>query len=303
MTGSDDRKPPEGSPRPEESRWSGVRRAEQVPVTDAMITPRSDSGEPRAVTGARPGEPRFCPQCGQQWTPDTSICQWCGHRIAPPEPSARTARRRTGRPAPDRGAQMGRFMSGPGSVRRMALILAVVAGLVLGLRTLTSRDSSTEGPEPTVETTAVQSDVAALEFYAGEISLLALDVAEAMDTGRQINDSWDSGSLEYDAAVAQMNALVSQVSVLPARLARATPPQGISTRLHQGLAGSLATFISAAETMQEGLESTDTGETRRAGLLAFETAAFEFGLLAGQVATAVEEMQPPPEAAESGAAG
>ena len=189
-------------------------------------------------------------------------------------------------------------MSGPGSVRRMALILAVVAGLVLGLRTLTSRDSSTQEPEPTVETTAGQSDVAALEFYADEISLLALDVVDAMDTGRQINDGWDSGSLEYDAAVAQMNALVSQVSVLPARLARATPPPGISTRLHQGLAGSLATFISAAETMQEGLESTDTGETRRAGLLTFETAAFEFGLLAGQVATAVEEIRPAPDVAD-----
>lgn len=194
-------------------------------------------------------------------------------------------------------------MSGPGSMRRMALILAVVAGLVLGIRTLTSRDSSTEEPEPMVETTAVQSDVTTLEVYADEISLLALDVADAMDTGRQINDGWDSGSLEYDAAVAQMNTLVSQVSVLPARLARATPPPGISTRLHHGLAGSIATFISAAETMQEGLESTDTGETRRAGLLAFETAAFEFGLLAGQVATEVEEMRRAPDVGEAGVEG
>ena len=154
-----------------------------------------------------------------------------------------------------------------------------------------------------VDTTTLVSDVASLEFYADEISLLALDVADAMDTGRQINDGWDSGSLEYDAAVQQMGVLVSRVSVLPARLARATPPQGISTRLHQGLAGSLTAFISAAEAMQEGLESTDTGETRRSGLLAFETAAFEFGLLAGQLTTAVEEMQPGPDAAEVGFEG
>ena len=187
-------------------------------------------------------------------------------------------------------------------MRRIALILAVVVGLVLGLRTLTSRDSS-EVPEPAVETTSVQSDAAALEFYAGEISLLALDVADAMDTGRQINDGWDSGSLEYDAAVQQMGALVSRVSVLPARLARVATPPGINTRLQQGLAGSLASFIAAAETMQEGLESTDTGETRRAGLLAFETAAFEFGLLAGQVATAVEEMGPAPDFVEGDVEG
>ena len=55
--------------------------------------------------------------------------------------------------------------------------------------------------------------------------------------------------------------------------------------------------------MQEGLESTDTGETRRAGLLTFETAAFEFGLLAGQVATAVEETRPDPDVAEGGVEG
>ena len=303
MTRSDDRKPPGARRRPGESRWSGVRRAEEVPVTDAMVTPRSESGEPRAMTEARPGEPRFCPQCGQQWTPDTSICRGCRHRIGRPESSARTARRRSGGPASDRGARTGRFTSGPGSVRRITLILAVVAGLVLGLRTLTSRDSSAEEPAAVVETTPLQSNGAALEFYADEISLLALDVADAMDTGRQINDGWDSGSLEYDAAGQQMGALVSQVSVLPARLARVTPPRGISARLHQGLASSLTTFIAAAETMQEGLDSTDTGETRRSGLLAFETAAFEFGLLAGQVATAAEEARPAPDALEAGDEG
>ena len=184
----------------------------------------------------------------------------------------------------------------------MALILAVVVALVLGLRTLTSRDSS-EAPEPVVETTSVQRDAAALQLYADEISLLALDVADAMDTGRQINDGWDSGSLEYDAAVQQMSTLVSRVSVLPARLARVDAPQGISDRLQQGLAGSVTSLVAAAETMQEGLESTDTGETRRAGLLAFETAGFEFGLLAGQVATAVEETAPAPDAVEDGADG
>ena len=288
MTWSDDRKPPEGTRRPGDSRWSGVRRAEQVPVTDAMVTPRSESGETRAAAGAREGEPRFCPQCGQPWTPDSFICRSCRHRIGRPEPSAR----------------MGRFASGPGSMRRIALILAVVVTLVLGLRTLTSRDSS-EVPEPVVETTSVQRDAAALQFYVDEISLLAVDVADVMDTGRQINDGWDSGSLEYDAAVQQMGALVSRVSVLPARLARVDPPQGISDRLQQGLAGSVASLVAAAETMQEGLESTDTGETRRAGLLAFETAAFEFGLLAGQVATAVEETasSSTPDAVEDGADG
>jgi len=287
VTWSDDQKPPEGTRRPGDSRWSGVRQADQVPVTDAMVTPRSESGEARTVAGVPEGEPRFCPQCGQQWTPKTFICQSCRHRIGRPESPART----------------GRFASGPGSMRRIALILAVVAGLVLGLRTLTSRDSSTEAVEPAVETTSLQSDAAALEFYADEISLLALDVADAMDTGRQINDGWDSGSLEYDAAVQQMSTLVSRVSVLPARLARVATPPGINTRLQQGLAGSVAALVSAAETMQEGLESTDTGETRRAGLLAFETAAFEFGLLAGQVATAVEEAQPAPDGVEGGADG
>ena len=187
-------------------------------------------------------------------------------------------------------------------MRRMALILAVVVALVLGLRTLTSRDSS-EAPEPVVETTSVPRDAAALQLYADEISLLALDVADAMDTGRQINDGWDSGSLEYDAAVQQMGALVSRVSVLPTRLARVATPPGINTRLQQGLAGSVASLVAAAETMQEGLESTDTGETRRAGLLAFETAAFEFGLLAGQVATAAEEMRPDPDLVEGDVEG
>ena len=302
MTWSDDRNPPEGSRGTGESRWSGVGRAEQVPVTEAMVTPRSESAEPRPG-GARTDEPRFCPQCGQPWTPDTSMCRSCRHRIARPESPARTARPGTGRPVSAGGARSRLFDSGPGSARRLALILAVVVALVLGLRTLTSRDSTAEESEPVVETTTIQSDGAALEFYADEISLLALDVADAMDTGRQINDGWDSGSIEYDAAVEQMGALVSRVSVLPARLARAIPPVGISTRLHQGLAGSLTAFISAAETMQEGLESTDTGEIRRAGLLAFETAAFEFGLLAGQVATAVEEMQPSPDAVEAGAEG
>ena len=163
------------------------------------------------------------------------------------------------------------------------------------------REPVVEEPAPPVETTSIQSDLADLEFYAEDVSLLALEVADAMATGRLINDGWESGSLDYDSARRQMRDLVAQVRIFPARLGRATPPPDVGSRLHQGLLGSLNGFITASETMLEGLESTDTGETRRAGLLAFETAGFEFGLLSDQVATAVEELRSaPPPAGDGG---
>ena len=287
MTGSDDRIPPEGGRAQNDSRRSRIRRAEEVPVTDAMLTPRSEPGGPRPTTDARE-EPRFCPQCGRKWTPESPVCRSCRYR-ARESKSSTTA-----------GSRLGRLASGPGSLRRLVLIAVVLAALVLGFRTLTDRDPVVEEPAPAVDTTSLQSDLADLEFYAEDVSLLALDVADAMATGRLINDGWESGSLDYDSARQQMRDLVTQVSIFPARLGRATPPPDVGSRLHQSLLGSLNGFLTAAETMLEGLESTDTGETRRGGLLAFEAAGFEFGLLSDQVATAVEEMLSAPVAAGDG---
>jgi len=172
--------------------------------------------------------------------------------------------------------------------------ILVIAALVLGVRTLLNHDPVEVVPSTTVATTPTET-VQALTFYADRISGIALEVADARTQGRQINDDWDRGRVDYEQTLQDMNDLVFQIGLLPVQLNTTDPPESLDDRFHQGLVDSLNEMVAAAQTMQEGLQSTDTGETRQAGLQNFESATFEFALLADQVTAAAQELSKPPE--------
>ncbi|MCY3540110.1 MAG: hypothetical protein OXH10_09695 [bacterium] len=275
--------PPDGGER-EGSRWSRLRPADPIPVTEEMITPRSGSETPR-----------FCPGCGQSCVTGATRCPACLHEVG--SSGSLTDSSYSGTPS-DPTPPVGRrevSVFNALSISRVLPVILVIVALVLGVRTLISRDQTVEVvPSSTVATTPTET-VQALTFYADRISDIALEVADARTRGRQINDDWDRGRADYEQTLQAMNDLVFQIGLLPVQLNTTDPPASLSDHFHQGLVDSLNEMIASARTMQEGLQSTDTGETRQAGLQDFESATFEFALLSDQVTAAAEELSEPPE--------
>lgn len=302
MAGSDDRTSDHRESASGDRRRSSIRKAEPTPLTEAMIKPRSDQWGPEET--ARDG-PRFCHSCGTRNESGGSYCLSCGVSF----------RKREGVPATHAGAGSGEGAyrqglafttespssedeesesggdqtpprTGRGSLRTLLVSVAVIASLVLGFRTLASRDTDAEAPDETVPstTTATTLDAQALRLYAEELSVLAADVADVAATGRRINDEWDERLTEYQPTKDRMRALVSRATVLPARMAEIAVPAAADPVAHRQMMLEIATFVSAAEGMMAGLESTDAGETRLTELARFEAAAREFGSLVDQVA-------------------
>ena len=301
MAGSDDRTSDHRGSASGDRGRSSVRKAEPAPLTEAMIKPRSDRWGSEETTR---GGPRFCHSCGELNESGGSYCLSCGvsfrAREGIPAPRAGSgpdgntyARQAASEPelpasgggGNERGDGQTRQRAARGSIRTLVVSIAVIASLVLGFRTLASRDTGTEAPAETVPstTTATTLDTVAVRLYGDQVSMLGADVAEVAETGRRINDEWDDRTAEYQATKDRMRALVSRATVLPARMAEIAVPPTADPVVHRQMLLEIATLVSAAEGMMAGLESTDAGETRLSELARFESAAREFGSLADQV--------------------
>ena len=305
MAGSDDRTSDSRAPVSGERGRSSLRKAEPTPLTEAMIKP---SDRWASEDTGRDG-PRFCHACGERNESGGSYCLSCGVSFrarevvvptlrAGPDPESSTdsqqAASESGSPASgDEGSEGGtghaRRRATHGTIRVLLVSIAVIVSLVLGFRTLASRDTETEVPTEAAPstTTATTLDIAALQLYRDQVSMLGVDVAGVADTGRRINDDWDDRAAEYQATKDRMRALVSRATVLPARMAEIAVPATADPIVHRQLLLEIATLVSAAEGMMAGLESTDAGETRLSELARFEAAAREFGSLVDQVERSV----------------
>ena len=300
MAGSDERTSDQRGSTSADRGRSSLRKAEPTPLTEAMIRPRSDPWESEETE--RIG-PRFCHSCGDRNESGDSYCLSCGvsFRRREPVPGARAG---TGedeatdvqQPASvsellpsDAGASESdtgqRRPTARGSIRTLLVSIAVIASLVLGFRTLTSRETEVGGSDETVPstTTVTTVDPATLRLYGDQISMLGADVAEVAAMGRRINDEWDERTAEYQTTKDRMRALVSRATVLPARMAEIQLPASADPIVHRQMLLEIATLVSAAEGMMAGLESTDAGESRLSELARFEAAAREFGLLVDEV--------------------
>ena len=310
MAGSDTDIPDEEESRSADRRRSFLRRAEPVPVTEAMVTPRTHPTDP----GERPPMTiRFCPSCGTRTEPGSSYCLACGVRLGstgrrpegsasrPEEPARVESRDRPVRgptepsaPGWDESDEAEALAaSGSGGQRGLRLVLVVVlviAVLVVGFGTLRSGDETASTPSEEMSPTTTEADEA-LEFraYADQVGVLADDVGDLRVSGRQINDDWDDRVADYDTTVDRMSSLVSRTGLLPIRFNGFTRPVDADRLTHERMAESLESLVSAAEGMMAGLQSTDTGEVRLAQLARFEAAASEFGLLAEEVERAAAE--------------
>lgn len=300
MAGSGDRTSDHRESASGDRRRSSIRKADPTPLTEAMIKPSSDPWVPEET--AQDG-PRFCHSCGARNESGGSYCLSCGVSFRKREgvPVARagagsdeSADRQelavaTESPSSDSGesdsgGDQTQSRTARGGLRTLLVSIAVIASLVLGFRTLASRDTA-EGPGETVPstTTSTTVDAAALRLYAEEIAVLSADVAEVAAAGRRINDEWDERAAEYQPTKDRMRALVSRATVLPARMAEIAVPAAADPVAHRQMMLEIATLVSAAEGMMAGLESTDAGETRLTELARFEAAAREFGSLVDQV--------------------
>lgn len=305
MASTDDQRSRDRDRASGEWRRRSGRKAEPTPLTEAMIKPGSDR---RRSHKAVADGPRFCRSCGERNVSGGTYCLSCGISFRPRESVSRaragagatdSARRHPvasmTKAAPSGGTdhKSRTDQSPPGSTRGRLLtlvaVIAVIASLVLGFRTLQSRDSVTATPADTVVSTAIVTtvDTAAMPLYVDQISMLGADVAQIVETSRHINDEWDERTADYQPTKDRMRALVSRASVLPARMAQITVPVMADPLAHRRMLLEIATLVSAAEGMMAGLESTDAGETRISELVRFEASAREFLALVDQVERSV----------------
>ena len=316
MTGSDDGTTPSGDqPLPGGRRRPDVEKAEPIPVTEAMITPRTTP--PDSEQGADV-EIRFCHSCGERNKSRGPYCLGCGVRFLwPAEPAQPRAAGpgashdapvtneatrdhalagATGLPTSDRERADESFkppssVSAPGrGFRSVLIMIVVIAILVVGFSTLRSRDGdqTEEVEQPSTSTTAAPDAGLELRGYADEIAVLADDVADLRATGLRINADWGGRTTDYQTTVGRMTALVSRAVVLPDRLTGLVLPAEVDPFTHQRMVEALTTLASAAEGMMDGLESTDAGDARLEQLSHFQTAASAFGALANEVESLVD---------------
>ena len=298
MTGQDDPAAP-GNPGPDELRRAAVAGAEPVPVTEAMIAPRTPPAdtEPMAPVGAR-----ICSSCGEGNSPSASYCIACGARIAPPRQSAGTegpdadpepSVAGVGTASPDTADHVLRpdpeITPGLRRLRSLLVAILVIAFLSLGLSTLRGGDGEPEETAPTTSTSAVATTAdMAIRSYLTVVGLLAEDVEQLKVAARRINEAWDNRSVGYATTLEEMNELVARTAALPARLGAVTPPGAVDPVDHRQMESALTVLTATAEGMLGGLESSDTGEARLAQLSRFEAAATDFVALAGQVRRLLE---------------
>ncbi len=159
--------------------------------------------------------------------------------------------------------------------------------VVVGIRTLTGSGSSDTVPTSVTATTASAQQDDHLAAYSLEVGLLAANIEEALAQAASINVDWDNSYTDYQTTVNRLDALAADVTAL-ANQFRDEPPEGAAVRIHRAIQDSLGKLWEAALVMKQGLESTDSGELRRSGLLAFETAGFEISLLADRMVESLD---------------
>lgn len=322
MTGSDDTTlPDENFGRSDQDpRRESIARAAPPPVTEAMITPRTFPLDPAEAAEL---DARVCYVCGELNDPGRSSCPVCGALAAVSEApeGARLGTGEMPaweRPEPDwapgveedpvalwdeyEDGRIGVRYKGDSRkrwIRILLILITAVAVLLVGLDYLLNRGGAPEEPEPAATTlpasasasaeepsAAAQNDTLesfALRSYAEQIVELADDVELLETSGRLINDRWEARIVGFDTTMGALNDLAPQAEELFLRFREINLPETADAAGHRRMLEEIANMVTSVKGMMSGLQSTDSGESRREQLALFERAAADFRRLANRV--------------------
>lgn len=285
-------------------RWRDeIERAEPPPVTEAMITPR-----PAEFLGSPDGP--MCHVCGSVNHDGASYCLNCGVQLhSRPATSLREeiAAARQSRPPeahppdPDDGlefidpdalaAEVGRRRPAQEPVpddveerdsrrtlRTAFAAMMVVAALALFVVTFGGNGNP---PPETTTTTTEGADVA--ERYGTLLTDLANRVDQLAEQAAIANSAWDSGSVDFDTTLAELQRIAGATTPLEQTVRNADLPATADPALHARLTTTVATLAAAGTGMVNGLQAADTGELRRAELARYEAAAAEFSTVVASI--------------------
>ncbi len=313
MTPTGGQEPPDQSPDPGPERptsWRDtVHPAEPIPVSDAMVSPKSD-GE------SDPPDGPSCHICGVTSHAAASYCLNCGvqlHSASDPDadhnadPDGDDPNHTTSQPEsvasdgfidPDdfvarqaRHSSQERPGSGPNTesidvereerdtqrTLRVALgALMVVAALTLFVVTFGDRGDPPVDDGPSTTLTAIDAETR----YRDLVSSLAVRVDQLRDEAGVANDQWDNGTADYADTLSRLQSLAASSLPLQATVDESEAPSAADLTLKARLVALAATLAESANEMVAGLESPDTGEARRAAMTRYDAAAAEFSTVA-----------------------
>lgn len=149
--------------------------------------------------------------------------------------------------------------------------LATTTTSIPGSTTTTSPEGVTETTlEPLPIDPAVQSYLDILTAQEAELNGLQTEMAS-------INGRWDADpkQITYEEARAALRDLNGRIATWANGVSAVTPPAGL-VDAHAALAQGAAATGAAAPQVLAGLESSDTGESRRAALATFDAAVQSF---------------------------
>ncbi len=143
--------------------------------------------------------------------------------------------------------------------------------LALGSTTTTLEGTGTTQPGAV---TTVPNDAQA---YLDELDSINAELQTLSTEMVTVNEGFDADprTVEFDDAVARLEAVVTSTQALADRVTALTPPPGLEAN-QEALVSAMNFCVGAAQDALDGLHSTDSGELRAAGVEAYTTSAAGF---------------------------
>jgi hypothetical protein len=130
--------------------------------------------------------------------------------------------------------------------------------------------TTTEGPPDQTTTSTLPPAVAEFLVAADTVSTAAADLATE---ARDINETWEDGR-NFTLALNSLRDIATRTSDFADSVAGTTVPEGLESSWDPVLTAA-GNMVTAANEMVTGLQSSDTGQIRRAALADYEAAAEE----------------------------
>lgn len=144
--------------------------------------------------------------------------------------------------------------------------------LVSSETTLPGGTTDSTGPTGSTTPGGTVADPAVQAYLEGVQTVLT-GLEELQREMAAVNGGFDADprTVEYQDAVARLEALATQADELVVSVDALTPPEALATN-HEGIRLAVTTAAAAAGEVLAGLQSTDDGSQRRNAVAAFDTA-------------------------------
>lgn len=128
--------------------------------------------------------------------------------------------------------------------------------------------TTTEAPPDQTTTSTIPPEVAEFLVAADTVSAAAADLASE---AREINETWEDGR-NFTLALNSLRDVATRTSDFAESVAGTSVPEGLDSSWDPVRAAA-GNMVTAANEMVTGLQSSDTGQIRRAALADYEAAA------------------------------